>query len=41
MFVDAPTAALFEMSTLPPTITVDCARFTFGLEAEVAGDVHP
>ena len=31
MFVDAPMAALFEMSTLPPTITADWARFTFGL----------
>ena len=31
MLVFAPIEALFETSTFPPTITDDCARFTFGL----------
>ena len=31
MLVDAPTAALFETSIDPPTITVDWLSWTFGL----------
>ena len=31
MLVLAPTAALFERSRFPPTMTVDCASCTFGL----------
>jgi hypothetical protein len=31
MLVDAPTAALFDTSRVPPTMTVDWFSWTFGL----------